>query len=300
MFVRLAFAVAIHMEPDVLIVDEALSVGDVFFQQRCMRRIQHLKRTGVTIVFVSHDLNAVRNLAERTIWMDHGRVRLEGKTDEIVSEYLTVMVNRGNKDMIRDQEMGKALPESTVLELSAEARSRIPNFITQVANSDHRHGNGKAAVCGIGIFSSEGHPATTIVQGDRICVRISVEFRQDCENPNVGFILRNRFGEDVTGTNAMFEGTQLPPGRPGDRISVDFVLDLPLFQQGYYYFSPAVADGMLNGYDVCDWIDNACAIEIVQKTTTYGYMRLPVNVRAFVVSTTAPDDLDQTRLKLFQ
>src|SRR3989442_6174296 len=77
MFVRLAFAVAIHMEPDVLIIDEALSVGDVFFQQRCMRRIQQIKLAGVTIMFVSHDVEAVRNLAERTIWMEHGRVNLE-------------------------------------------------------------------------------------------------------------------------------------------------------------------------------------------------------------------------------
>src|SRR5439155_956506 len=110
-------------------------------------------------------------------------------------------------------------------------------------------------------FSREGYPATAIVQGDRICVRISVDFLEECSKPNVGFIVRNRLGEDVTGTNATFEGLQLPPARAGDRISVDFVLDLPLLQQGFYYFSPAVADGTLDQYDICDWIDNACAIE---------------------------------------
>jgi homopolymeric O-antigen transport system ATP-binding protein len=271
-----------------------------------MRRIQQLKRSGVTIVFVSHDLNAVRNLAERAIWMEHGRVRLEGKTDEIVSEYLSVMVNRGRKETMAEEAMGKALPESADLTLSEEALARIPNFITEIANVDHRHGNGKAIVRGIGVFTREGYPATTIVQGDRICVRVSVEFRDDCQKPNVGFVLRNRFGEDVTGTNATFEGIQLPSGRTGDLLTVDFVLDLPLFQQGFYYFSPAVADGMLNQYDVCDWVDNACVIEIVQKTTTYGYMRVPTNVSAFVVSANqfkaaalapAPDDLNPLRLK---
>ena len=94
MFVRLAFAVAIHMDPDVLVVDEALSVGDFFFQQRCIRRIQQLKHQGVTIVFVSHDLEAVRSLADRAIWMEHGRSRLEGKPDEVVSKYLALMVTR--------------------------------------------------------------------------------------------------------------------------------------------------------------------------------------------------------------
>ena len=284
MFVRLAFAVAIHMEPDVLIIDEALSVGDVFFQQRCMRRIQQIKRAGVTIVFVSHDVDAVRNLAESSIWMEHGRVALEGKTDEVVAKYLSAMVNRGRKNLMMEEAIGNALPISANLELTDEARSRIPKFISHVSNIDHRHGNGKALVRGIGVFSREGYPATAIVQGDRICVRISVDFLEECSKPNVGFIVRNRLGEDVTGTNATFEGLQLPPVRAGDRISVDFVLDLPLLQQGFYYFSPAVADGMLDQYDICDWIDNACAVEIMQKTTTYGYMRVPTKVSAFAVT----------------
>ena len=194
------------------------------------------------------------------------------------------MVNRGRKDVMAQEGMGKALPASADLELSDEAQSRIPKFMSHVANMDHRHGNGKALVRGIGIFSREGYAAMTIVQGDRICVRVSVEFLDECLKPNVGFILRNRLGEDVTGTNAIFEGLQLPPACSGDRISVDFVLDLPLLQQGFYYFSPAVANGMLDQYDICDWIDNACAIEIAQKTTTYGYMRVPTRVRAFAVS----------------
>src|SRR5207249_8314170 len=101
MFVRLAFAVAIHMDPDILIVDEALSVGDMFFQQRCIRRIQQLKHQGVTIIFVSHDLQSVRSLADRTIWMDHGRVHLQGKTDDVTSKYLAAMTMRGRKEVMR-------------------------------------------------------------------------------------------------------------------------------------------------------------------------------------------------------
>src|SRR5215510_9821979 len=109
MFVRLAFAVAIHLNPDVLIVDEALAVGDIFFQQRCIRRIQQLKHQGVTIIFVSHDLETVRTLADRTIWMDHGSVHLEGKTDEVVSKYLAAMVTRGRKEVMEEEALGKPL-----------------------------------------------------------------------------------------------------------------------------------------------------------------------------------------------
>src|SRR3989442_1921401 len=117
MFVRLAFAVAIHMDPDILIVDEALSVGDLFFQQRCIRRIHQLKRQGVTIVFVSHDLQSVRSLADRTIWMDHGRVHLEGKTDEVVAKYLAAMVTRGQKEVMEEEAVGKPLEVSADLDL---------------------------------------------------------------------------------------------------------------------------------------------------------------------------------------
>jgi ABC-type polysaccharide/polyol phosphate transport system ATPase subunit len=284
MFVRLAFAVAIHMDPDILIVDEALSVGDIFFQQRCIRRIQQLKRQGVTIVFVSHDLDAVRSLADRTIWMEHGQVHLSGKTDEVVSKYLAAMVTRGRKDIMEEEAIGKPLIGAEGLDFPEEALARIPKFIDHVPNMDHRYGNRKALVQGIGIFGIEGDRVSGVTQGDRLCIRISVEFQEDVEQPNVGFMLRNRLGQDVTGTNVMFEGMRLPSARPGERLSVDFIMDLPFLLAGFYYFSPAVADGTLDQYEMCDWIDNACVIEVIQRTVTYGHMRIPMRVRATVVT----------------
>lgn len=283
MFVRLAFAVAIHMDPDVLVVDEALSVGDFFFQQRCIRRIQQLKYQGVTIVFVSHDLEAVRSLADRTIWMDHGRVLFEGKTDEVVSKYLAAMVTRGRKEVMEEEALGTPLQISPELEITEEALSRIPKFVASVPNIDHRYGNGKACVRGIGVYGKEGYPVSSVEQGDRLCIRISVEFLQDVEKPNAGFMLRNRLGEDVTGTNVMFEGERLPAARAGDRLSVDFIMDLPFLHAGFYHFSPAVADGTLDQYEMCDWVDNACAIEVVQRTITYGHMRIPMRMRVITL-----------------
>jgi ABC-type polysaccharide/polyol phosphate transport system ATPase subunit len=279
MFVRLAFAVAIHMDPDVLIVDEALSVGDIFFQQRCIRRIQQLKREGVTILFVSHDLETVRSLADRTIWMEHGLVHLEGKTDDVVAKYLAAMIMRGRKEMRADEPVGRPLVSPSALDLAEDALERIPSFLEHLPNVDHRYGNGKARVQGVGVYGREGHPASGVAQGERVCLRISIEFQQDVEQPNVGFMMRNRLGEDVTGTNVLFEGERLPAVRAGDRLSVDFVMDLPFLHAGFYHFSPAVADGTLDQYEMCDWVENACAIEILQRTTTHGHLRIPVQVR---------------------
>jgi hypothetical protein len=169
------------------------------------------------------------------------------------------------------------------LDISEEALAKMPKFVAQVPNIDHRYGNGKARVRGIGIYGKEGDPVRGVAQGDRICVRISVEFQEDVAQPNVGFSLRNRLGEDVTATSIMYEGMRLSPFRAGDRLTVDFVMDLPFLHAGFYYFSPAVADGTLDQYEMCDWIDNACAIEIIQHTTTYGQMRIPMRVRATTV-----------------
>jgi lipopolysaccharide transport system ATP-binding protein len=283
MFVRLAFAVAIHMDPDILIVDEALAVGDLFFQQRCIRRIQQLKSQGVTIVFVSHDLALIRSLADQTVWMEHGRVHLEGKTDEVVSKYLAAMLTRGRKEVSAEQPVGKSLLSGDELTIPEDALAKIPSFVTHLPNVDHRFGNGKVRIQGIGIYGAAGDPVSGVAQGDRICIRISVEFQADVAQPNVGFMLRNRLGEDVAGTNVMHEGMRLPAAHPGERLSVDFIMDLPFLQAGFYHFSPAVADGDLSQYEMCDWIENACAIEVNQQGTTYGHLRIPTRVRAMTV-----------------
>jgi len=279
MFVRFSFAVAIYMDPDILVVDDALSVGDIFFQHRCMGRLQEMKKQGVAIVFVSHDLEAVRKLADRTLWMDQGRVYLEGKTDDVAAKYAAAMLTRRRKEVMGGETIGKPFLTSTGLDLSEGAVDRMPSFIEHLPNVDHRYGNGKARITGIGIFGSEGHPTAIVPQGDRVCMRISVEFQDDVEEPNVGFMMRNRLGEDVMGTNVLFEGKRLAAARPGERMSVDFVMDLPFLQAGFYHFSPAVANGGLDQYEMCDWVENACAIEILQRTTTHGHMRIPVGVR---------------------
>jgi ABC-type polysaccharide/polyol phosphate transport system ATPase subunit len=284
MFVRLAFAVAINMDPDVLIVDEALSVGDMFFQQRCIRKIHSLKAEGVTILFVSHDLGTVRTLSDQTLWMAHGDMKMLGPTEEVVSRYLAAMVTKGNADVMDGRPVGEALHRSSELALTEEAVGRIPDFIEHLQNVDRRYGNGKARISGIGVFNREGHPAQSAVQGDRICVRVSVEILEDVERPNVGFMLRNRFGDDVMGTNLLYEGERIESIHAGDRISVDFVLDLPHLRAGFYHLSPAVADGTMDQYEHCDWVDNAYALEVVEQSETYGHMRVPVKARSRVVT----------------
>jgi ABC-type polysaccharide/polyol phosphate transport system ATPase subunit len=284
MFVRLAFAVAIHMDPEVLIVDEALSVGDIFFQQRCMRRIHALKADGVTILFVSHDLGAVRNLADQTLWMEHGRARMIGPTEDVASRYLASMTTRGRADARRSASIGESLAGETDLPLEEDAETRMPEFLEHLPNVDRRYGNGKARIAGIGVFNRDGNPIVSAGQGDRVCVRVWVEFLDEVACPNVGFMLRNRLGEDVFGTNMLNEGELMTAAATGERVWVDFVLDVPHLHSGFYYLSPAVADGTIDDYEHCDWIDNAFALEVIERTTTYGHIRIPVRARSRTIS----------------
>ena len=141
-----------------------------------------MKNQGVTIVFVSHDLEAVRTLADRTIWMEHGSVKLEGKTDEVVAKYLAAMVGRGRKEA-EQEAIGKSIAavHLTIWIFRRKPLPVMPAFISGIPNMDHRYGNGKARIEGIGVFNAAGDPTSTAAQGDRLCVRISVEFARGCE-----------------------------------------------------------------------------------------------------------------------
>src|ERR1051325_1463871 len=108
-----------------------------------------------------------------------------------------------------------------MLDISDAAAARIPAFLTHIPNVDHRYGNGHVCIEGLGLFGSSGDPVGAVTQGDRVCLRVSVAVMKDCAQPNVGFVLRNRLGQDVTATNTMLEGNKLPPAKAGDRFSVD-------------------------------------------------------------------------------
>jgi lipopolysaccharide transport system ATP-binding protein len=270
MTVRLAFAVAIHVDPEILLVDEALAVGDIYFRQRCMRKVHELRANGVTILFVSHSMGDVKAIGDRCLWLENGSVRELGETDTVVSKYLGAMAA---KDSAYMGTAAAAAPPLPTCQLSP------PEFATEIPNIDHRHGDGRAEVTGIALYDEFGAPLRLLTPATRIIVRISVVARAHLSLPNVGFMLRNHLGVDFAGTNTTREGHQLQALSPGDRVTVDFHLDLPELYPSEFSFSPAIADGTLISYTICDWIDNAIAVQMGHADNTiYGYMHLPCRV----------------------
>lgn len=270
MTVRLAFAVAINVNPEILLVDEALAVGDLYFRQRCMRKVHELRARGITILFVSHATADVKALGDRALWLENGRVVELGETDRVVSKYLAAMLGKDSAYVAQHRPAALDLPRGPTE--APEIAGRIPNI-------DRRFGDGRAEILGIAVLDARGVALPFLEPGARIVVRISVRAKAEIAQPNVGFMMRNHLGVDFAGTNTSREGHELPPMKSGDIHTVDFHLELPELYPGIFSFSPAIADGPLEGYKMCDWIDNAIALHMAAGgTEVYGFLHLPCQV----------------------
>lgn len=283
MIVRLAFAVAIHVDPDILLVDEALAVGDIYFRQRCMRKVHELRARGITILFVSHAIGDVKAIGDLTMWLENGRIREIGDTDMVVAKYLAAMTEKDSAYLKLAKRKSSTQP--------APSLTQAPEVVTSIPNIDHRYGDGRAEILGIQVFDAFGRPLHLIEPCSRIIVRISARAKADLALPNVGFMLRNHLGIDFAGTNTTREGHQLPPMAAGDVCTVDFHVDIPWLYPGSFSFSPAIADGTLHEYTMCDWIDNALTLQMGHgEGPVYGYIHLPCRVAVNSRLASAPEE----------
>jgi ABC-type polysaccharide/polyol phosphate transport system ATPase subunit len=264
MAVRLAFAVAIHVDPEILLVDEALAVGDIYFRQRCMRKVHELRSQGVTILFVSHSIPDVKALGDRALWLDQGRVRELGPTDKVVERFMAAMSEKDSAYACRHPEPPPAASAQVV---------RAPEVVEHIPYIDHRHGDGRAEVIGIAVLDPHGQPLPILEPSSNIVVRISVRANQTVASPIIGFMMRNHLGMDLSGTNTARLGVTIPPMHPGDIYTADFHVQLPELYPGSFSFSPAIADGTLADYRMCDWIDNALVLEMARsRESVYGFL----------------------------
>jgi lipopolysaccharide transport system ATP-binding protein len=270
MGVRLAFAVAIHVEPEILLVDEALAVGDIYFRQRCLRKVHEMRAAGVTIIFVSHAIAEVKALGDRALWLNAGRIKEIGDTDVVATRYMAAMVEKDNVYLAAAHNQAQSVPHQQV---------RAPEIVDTLPNVDHRFGDGRAEVLGIAVMDAIGQPLYVLEPSTTIMVRISVRAREDLALPIVGFMMRNHIGLDFAGTNTAREQFDLPPMTADDVYTVDFHLQLPELYPSAFSFSPAIADGTLHSYRTCDWVDNAIVLQMSPaEGEVYGHVHLPCRV----------------------
>jgi lipopolysaccharide transport system ATP-binding protein len=233
--------------------------------------VHELRSRGVTIVFVSHAIGDIKAIGDRCMWLDHGRLRDIGPTDSVVEKYLAEMAEKDSAYVGQHTTEAPVLPNGH-LAPPPESENRIPNI-------DHRHGDGRAEITGIRIYDEYGRELRLLSQSIRIIVRVSIRALADVRLPNVGITMRNHLGIDFYATNTAREGHQLPSMRAGDRVTVDFHIDLPELYPADFSFSPAIADGTLQSYTMCDWIDNAITLQMSPgDAPVYGYLHLPCRI----------------------
>lgn len=226
MYVRLAFSTAIHVDPEILIVDEALAVGDAIFANRCIKKFVELKERKVTVLFVSHDLGLVKRLSDRAALMIDGRVAAFGNPSEVVNRYVGLVLERQERD---------------------EPRGDLPR-----AGASFRHGDGASEIISADLLNSRGETIRSLEPHQTVCIRVRAAARRDLEDPVVGVLIRNRLGIDVFGTNTRIEGIDLGSIPAGELFEVEFTFDCLLTRQDY---TLTVATQHREGYSQ-DWLDD--------------------------------------------
>ena len=189
--------------------------------------------------------------------------------ERVISKYLAAMVVKDSAYLSLKKPAGKPPGPST----------RAPEVVTHIPNVDRRYGDGRAEVLGIAVLNTFGQPLSLLEPLSQAVVRISVLAKEEIPLSIVGFMMRNHLGMDFSGTNTSREGHELAAMAAGDIYTVDFHLDLPELYPQVFSFSPAIADGTLLGYTMCDWIDNAIALQMGHGDgQIYGYLRVPCRV----------------------
>lgn len=228
MFVRLAFAVAINVDPDILIVDEALSVGDVFFQLKCFKKFNDFKERGKTIIFVTHDLGSVAKYCTRAMMLESGQIVAEGDTKEVIDKYKKSMVGIKIDSNSFDNSNNKIYKTNNSDEVLSKNFTRNPNTL--------EYGNMKAEIIDFAILDSFGVP-TTSLQKDKDCVFfMKIKFNQDIKDPIYAFAIKDVKGYEITGTNTMQEMIDTGICKKGDIVEVRFSQKM-ILQGGPYFLS---------------------------------------------------------------
>jgi lipopolysaccharide transport system ATP-binding protein len=264
MVMRLGFSAAIHSDPEVLLIDEALAVGDAFYQQRCLRKMRSLRDEGVTIVLVSHDPSAVISLCDRAIWLEGGRMNEVGSPKDVIRLYLAARYQD-------DCDLGGALKPASPLEAGEEETFAPAAAIVQM---DERFGDGRAQITGFEMRGAGGKSQATARPGDSVEVVLAIEAAGELENALAGFTIRNRLGDVVTATNTEHEGIKLPQLSAGSTLDVAFRFVWPALSSGPLTLSPAIADGCVAAHVMCDWVENALIVECENERGLFGWLTL--------------------------
>ena len=259
MFVRLAFAVAINIDPEILIVDEALSVGDVFFQAKCYHKFEAFKAMGKTILFVSHDLSSIAKYCDRVVLLNQGTKLGEGAPKEMIDTYKQVLV--GQYQLPESSSEGNLLEDEDIRKL-ASGQNINPDLL--------EYGSKKAEIVEYYFTDDKGIRTSAVVKGSRFTIHMKVEIKEDIQAPIFAFSFKNIKGTEITGTNTMFEKSFLEPVSAGDVKEITFEQEMNL-QGGDYLLSLGVTGYEGDTFTVYHRLYDVINLTVISDKNTVGF-----------------------------
>jgi len=240
MYVRLAFAVAINVNPDILIIDEALSVGDTLFQAKCYAKFREFQEKGVTILFVTHSTELISRYCNSAILLDMGHLLIQGSAKDVVDKYNRLLVDCAETE----REVKKSIKvggdsdpnENIFVDPNSEQPQKSfkgKNMVVTTNPNENRYGNGKAEVVDFGVRILGDTVQQSFVRGENYLFWVKVKFNTSMENPIVAYTIKDVKGFDITGTNTHFKDTETGHVEPGDTLVVEFEQKMMLNPGGY-------------------------------------------------------------------
>jgi lipopolysaccharide transport system ATP-binding protein len=283
MFVRLAFAVIVHVDADILVIDEALAVGDAKFTQKCMRFLREFKERG-TLIFVSHDTAAVRSLCDRALWLDGGVVRAVGDAKSVSEKYLASLFSNTRKE----QAEAKSGERSTLdarewrdqrreLLTREPLRNDLQVFSFLDNGGSASFGDGGVELTDVHLEDEEGHPLSWVVGGEMVRLVINAQAKASVDQPIIGFFLKDKLGQTLFGDNTYLSYSASPVSvDTGCSLRASFLFPMPILPKGDYSFDVAIANGTQLEHRQLHWAHDVVIIRSVSSSVSTGLVGIPM------------------------
>ncbi|MFA6185729.1 MAG: ABC transporter ATP-binding protein [Phycisphaerae bacterium] len=275
MFMRLAFAAAINVDPDILIIDEALAVGDIRFQQKCFRKIREFGENGKTIIFVSHDMGAIVNLCNRVMWLKDNLIYRCGNPEEVISEYVLYMTY---DSVARKREMDKK--NERIIENADMLSGKELSWQDVMGCSSF--GEGGAEIKRVALCLNKSRKNVNVLQGgEDVVFALDVVVKSDIHFPIIGLGLKDKYGNDLLGINTYIYKTEVQPLLKDERIIVEISFKFPMFKNGDYTICAGIAEGTQETHLQHHWIYDAYIVKVLNtdfKHTRGGSLLISENV----------------------
>ena len=296
MFVRLAFALSINVEPEILIVDEALSVGDVFFQSKCYRRMEEIRKNGTTILMVTHDMGSVIKYCDRVVLLNKGHYVAEGAPGKMVDLYKKILANQMDdleEELLEMNDFSGGMDEEDSIKNIAPAEHAEAKPVHSGLMKDKitinpnrtEYGNGKAEIYDLGMFDERGNLTNLLLKGEYFTIKEKIRFHDSIQAPIFTYTIKDKKGADLTGTNTMFEGAEIRPVKNGDEYEVNFRQKMTL-QGGEYLLSMSCTGFEQGEHTVYHRLYDVANITVISNKNTVGVYDMESEVEAVLKPST--------------